>query len=143
MTIKKVRNYRDEIITLLAAQNLPVSDLPESMDNFFVATEGDLLIGVIGLEIYEQYGLLRSLAVARDHRSKGIASQLIAQLETAAEFEGLKEIYLLTETAAAYFSRRGFRYTKRANVPAVLLGSSEFSEVCPVSAIVMKKGIKH
>jgi amino-acid N-acetyltransferase len=142
MKIEKVKNYRDEIIALLAAERLPVSDLPETLENFFVAIDNESVIGVIGLETYDNYGLLRSLAVSEAFRDQGIARQLIENLENAAVALGIKEMYLLTETAPDYFTRNGYRRVVRLDVPSVLHQSSEFSHVCPQSAIVMKKQIK-
>jgi len=116
-----------------------VDDLPEHPDNFFVATDNGRLTGVIGLEIYGDYGLLRSLAVVSEYRNKGIAGKLMEQLESIAKSKGLKELYLLTETAPGYFERKGFQKVTRNEVPEELKTSSEFSHVCPASAIVMKK----
>jgi amino-acid N-acetyltransferase len=138
MLIEKAKG-REEIAAMLSAEKLPVDDLPEHPDNFFVATDNGRLTGVIGLEIYGDYGLLRSLAVVSEYRNKGIAGKLMEQLESIAKSKGLKELYLLTETAPGYFERKGFQKVTRNGVPEEVKTSSEFSHVCPVSAIVMKK----
>lgn len=142
MTIHKATPKRDDVIALLAAEKLPVDDLPETLDNFVVATDGETLTGVAGLEIYGQYGLLRSLAVDKAYRDKGIANNLLAQIEGLAKTEKLSAIYLLTETAPDYFFRKGYRVINRSSVPSEVQQSTEFSHVCPVSAIVMKKPIQ-
>jgi len=141
MKIEKVKNYRGEIIALLAAEGLPVNDLSETLENFFVAINNESVIGVIGLETYDNYGLLRSLAVSTTYRDKGVARQLIENLENAAAALGIKEIYLLTETAPDYFALKGYRRVVRLDVPSVLHQSSEFSHVCPQSAVVMRKQV--
>ncbi len=138
MLIEQAKNKREAIVAILFAEKLPVDDLPEMLDNFLVATEGEQLIGVIGLEIYGGYGLLRSLAVLSEYRNKGVAGLLIRHLEKNA---GLKELYLLTETAPEYFAGKGFQKVTRDEVPDEVKMSSEFSNVCPVSAIAMKKSI--
>jgi amino-acid N-acetyltransferase len=138
MLIEQAKNKREAITTMLIAEKLPVDDLPKTLDNFLVATEDGKLIGVIGLEKYDDYGLLRSLAVLPDYRNKGVAAQLIGHLEKST---GLKELYLLTETASKYFAGKGFQKITRDEVPEGVKMSSEFSHVCPVSAIVMKKSI--
>jgi amino-acid N-acetyltransferase len=46
---------------------------------------------------------------------------------------------LLTETAPGYFETKGYQQITRADVPEEVQQSSEFSHVCPQSAIVMKK----
>jgi amino-acid N-acetyltransferase len=130
---------RQSIIAMLQAEKLPVEDLPASLDNFFVALDDDKVIGVIGLEQYEQYGLLRSMVVDKEYRNKNIASRLVRQLENYTTTIGITCLYLLTETASQYFERKRYSKISRNEVPVSLQASSEFSSVCPVSAIVMKK----
>jgi len=132
-------NQRQSIISLLQSEKLPVEDLPASLNNFFVALDNSHLIGVIGLEKYNNCGLLRSMVVNKKHRSKNIASQLVQQLEDYATTVGIDCMYLLTESASQYFERKGYERITRDEVPKELQASSEFSHVCPVSAIVMKK----
>ncbi len=139
MIIEQAKNQRKDIAAILSAQNLPVEDLPEVLNNFLQAKENGKIIGVIGLEIYGTYGLLRSLVVIPEYRNKGIAVKLLEQLESLAALKGLTTLYLLTETAPEYFSRQLFQKITRDEVPDEVKQSSEFSHVCPVSAIVMKK----
>jgi amino-acid N-acetyltransferase len=141
MLIEQAKNQREDIVAILSAEKLPVDDLPEKLDTFLVATDNGQLVGVIGIEVYGAYGLLRSLAVLPDHRNKGIAGKLIDRLESVAKLNDLKEIYLLTETAPEYFAGKAFQKITRDEVPNEVKQSSEFSHVCPVSAIVMKKSI--
>ncbi|MGZ3755475.1 MAG: arsenic resistance N-acetyltransferase ArsN2 [Mucilaginibacter sp.] len=141
MTTVTATNHREAIITLLASQNLPVKDLPQTLDDFIVMQDQDEIIGVAGLETYGNYGLLRSMAVAPAYRNQGIADNLLTQIENLAASKKLTAIYLLTETAAGYFTRKGYQNTNRDTVPADVQQSTEFSHVCPVSAIVMKKTI--
>lgn len=139
MQIEKAENYRAKIIALLATEKLPTDDLPQKLENFVIALQDDEVIGVAGIEIYDNYGLLRSVAVAADYRGKGIANQLLDNLERLDAAQPLREIYLLTETAPEYFSNKGYQKITRAQVPAEVQQSTEFSHVCPQSAIVMKK----
>lgn len=139
MIIDQAHTYRDKIVELLAAEKLPVADLPETLNNFIVAIEDAEVIGVAGLEVYENYGLLRSVAVNHNYRGKGIAAKLLRRMETLASLKKIEEVYLLTETAAAYFGRKAYVPVERDVVPEAIKQSSEFRHVCPVSAIVMKK----
>jgi amino-acid N-acetyltransferase len=141
MTIEPATNERESIAATLSAEKLPADDLPATMDNFFMALENGQLTGVIGLEIYGAYGLLRSLAVLPEFRKRGVAGELIGRLENHAAAKGLEALYLLTETAPVYFLKKGFTKIGRDDVPDEVKQSSEFSHVCPVSAIVMKKSI--
>jgi amino-acid N-acetyltransferase len=138
---KATDEQRNAIISLLGTEKLPTEDLPTHLENFFVATDNNKVVGSIGLEKYGNCGLLRSMVVNRDYRNKNIAAALVMELETYALAQGIAEMYLLTETAAAYFERKGYSKVERDNVPTALRASSEFSLVCPVSATVMKKSL--
>jgi amino-acid N-acetyltransferase len=141
MIIKETINHREDIIILLSSEKLPADDLPVILENFLVAIQDDELTGVIGLEIYGDYGLLRSLVVKPAFRNQNIAGKLIAQIETVAASKELKAIFLLTETAPNYFTRKGYQKITRNDIPDEVQQSSEFSHVCPQLAIVMKKDI--
>jgi len=69
---------------LLSAEKLPVADLPHPLENFAVCKKGDNVTGVIGLEIYGGYALLRSLAVNNNFRNQGIANKLLQHIEELA-----------------------------------------------------------
>jgi amino-acid N-acetyltransferase len=139
MEIREAKNYRQSMVSLLAAEKLPVDDLPALLDNFIVAIQNDEVVGAAGLEVYGDYGLLRSLAVSPSVRGQGIANKLVQQIETLAGSKNLKAIYLLTETAPDYFDRKNYIKITRTDVPAQVQQSSEFNYACPQSAIVMKK----
>jgi amino-acid N-acetyltransferase len=141
MEINEAINCRENVVALLTAEKLPVDDLPATLENFLVAKQNDEVIGVVGLEIYGDYGLLRSLAVSPAFRGQGVAGTLVQQIEVLANSKGLKAICLLTETAPDYFDRKGYTRITRSDVPAEVQQSSEFSHVCPQSAIVMIKNL--
>ena len=82
------------------------------------------------------------MVVKKEYRNQKLASRLVNGLETFAKAAGITSMYLLTETAAQYFENKNYKIITRAEVPTPLLASSEFSHVCPVSAIVMKKEIQ-
>lgn len=142
MQIEKADNHKERIITLLTTEKLPASDLPVTLENFLVALENNEMIGVAGLEIYDNYGLLRSLAVKSNFRNRGVADKLLQRIHELGNLKGLTELYLLTETAPGYFEKKGFKKITRTDVPASVQQSSEFRHVCPESAIVMKRSIQ-
>lgn len=136
-----VAEDREDIIGLLRAEKLPVDDLPIDMSAFLVARSVSGIAGAIGMELYGQYALLRSMVVSPKERNKGIAGQLVRALESSAAGKHVNTIYLLTETADKYFARKGYTLVQRDEVPEALKASSEFSHVCPSTAIVMRKDI--
>lgn len=142
MIIDQAQPYRNEVIALLSAEKLPAADLPETLEHFIVAIQDAKVIGVAGLEVYDEFGLLRSVAVSDSHRGKSIAAKLLRRIEALASLKNIAELFLLTETAAGYFERKTYRRISREEVPEPIKASSEFSHVCPVSAVVMSKPLK-
>lgn len=125
---------------LLGLSNLNSSDLtPEHLKHFFgLGTKGDPE-GIVGLELFKTVGLLRSLAVVQSRRRTGLGSKLVAHAEDYARGQGIKSLYLLTNTAETFFIHRGYQCTRRDNAPRAIQETREFSEICPVSSILMVK----
>ncbi len=140
--VKATEQSRNEIINLLKTNNLPVEDLPDTLKDFYAAVDDEKIVGLIGMEQYSHFGLLRSMVVHPIYRNRQIAEMLLQLLEQTATNSGVTTMYLLTETAENYFSKRKYQVITRDEVPQALFQSSEFSHVCPVSATVMKKDLK-
>lgn len=134
------QNDIPEIIAFLIQNKLPAEDVAENI-RFWIIKDGERIIGTIGLEVFGEYGLLRSLATDAEYRKTGIAAALIDSLFIYSATRQLHEIYLLTETAEAYFQKKGFGKIDRNDAPEILRSSTEFSTVCPVSAVCMKKNV--
>ena len=134
-------NDKAKVLDLLNGSELPTEDLTdEKMKNFMVARCIDHgIIGVIGIEMYQENGLLRSLAVHPAYRKKGVGSCLTRKIESLAMQKGLKTVYLLTATAADFFSKIGYEVTQRKKVPKSIEQTEEFKNICPVSAACLFK----
>jgi amino-acid N-acetyltransferase len=129
-----------EIRQLLSSEGLPIEDLNEaSVKHFLVLREAASVIGAVGLESHGEFVLLRSLVVARDHRSCGLGVTLVDAAELLAATRGASSIFLLTTTAANFFATRGFRIVAREEVPAQIKRTTEFASLCPATATVMAK----
>lgn len=137
--IKATIDYRNAVLDLLATEKLPFKDISACLEDFLLAIDGDKMVGVVGMERYGTYGLLRSLVVHPCYRSKCIASLLINNLEEIGNKSGITILYLLTETAAVYFEKRGYKYSFRNEVPDEVQASKEFSSLCSASAVAMHK----
>lgn len=122
---------------LLKSSNLPSEDLDFKKDLLVGYYEDGLMVGTGGLEIYGEYGLLRSLSVKLGTRGKALGTAITEYLIEQAKKRNLKGIYLLTETAQGFFLRKGFTVVPRNDVPKDLEASSEFSHVCKETAVAM------
>jgi len=127
-------------LDLLGRAELTDQDVTERWGHYFVVREDDgRVVGVAGLEIHGEDGLLRSVAVDADYRGQGLAASLVeAALERAKRVQ-LRSVYLLTTTARDYFARRGFVDCPREEAPAAVRGSWEFRVGCPSTAAFMRR----
>ena len=107
LIVEAAGQKRSELIQLLESQKLPFEDLPTGLNNFYAAVEDDQVVGLIGMEPYGSYGLLRSMVVHPEFRNRQIAENLVRQIEEKAASAGIVSMFLLTETAENYFSRNG------------------------------------
>ena len=129
-----------EIQRLLINDGLPIADLTiQSLDHFTVLRDGQRVVGVVGLEHRGVNVLLRSLVVSPDHRGHGFGLRLLMAAESQSRALGAQAIYLLTTSAAHFFSARGFHVVSRGEVPEEIRRTTEFSSLCPASATVMVK----
>jgi amino-acid N-acetyltransferase len=127
------------VLALLEAAGLPSAGVKEWLDRFLVAESAGRLVGSAGLEVYGTDALLRSVAVAEDWRGRGLGGALTDAVLAAAAREGIRSVYLLTETAEGYFPRHGFRRIPREEASEAVKASVEFRELCPASSTVMAK----
>jgi amino-acid N-acetyltransferase len=94
---------------------------------------------VVGLELFGETGLLRSLAVRRDLRGAGFGGRLVQAAEDAAMNQGATNLFLLTTTAEAFFGSRGYERCDRVTAPPAIKATAEFTSLCPSSAAFMRK----
>jgi len=123
---------------LLRGRELPTAGARGNLDGFLVATEGSVLLGCAGIERYGDVGLVRSVAVAESVAGRGLGATLVNALLERARGLGLREVFLLTTTAAGYFPRFGFENVARDALPPSLSVSEELRGACPASAVAMR-----
>lgn len=130
----------DEVRTLIAGAGLPVADLdgPDAPVLFGLRRAG-VLVAVVGIERHGRAGLLRSLAVAPDARGLGFAGILVYAAEHWAAAQGIETLHLLTQTAEAFFARRGYARLPRERAPPAIAATAQFAGLCPGSAAFMAK----
>lgn len=136
----EVISVTTEVEALLTEARLPVADLADSHSlNLLGFRDRDCLVGVVGVEVYGRVGMLRSLAMDPTHRNTGLGAALVSNAESWAAEQGIETQYLLTTTAAQFFTRRGYEAVPRSEAPAVIAATSQFSELCPASSTFMRK----
>jgi amino-acid N-acetyltransferase len=127
-----------ELRRLLEASGLPVDDVGRAGQEFLVARSGGELVGCAGAELYGGAALLRSLAVVASRQGAGIGDLLVRAIVEHAPNRGAQDLFALTTTIEPLLARRGFTRIERAEVPAAVRQSAEFSTVCPGSAACMR-----
>ena len=105
--------------------------------NYAVAQLGQAVIGAAGVEQHGRRGLLRSVVLAPPARGLGLGTRLVLDRLQWCRAHDLTDVYLLTQTAPAFFEKLGFRAVPRAQVPAEIQQAPEFSSICPSTAAVM------
>jgi amino-acid N-acetyltransferase len=142
----ELRTARDSdlptVLDLLGRAKLPVAGVADSPEHFLVAESGEQIVGVVGLELYGESALLRSVAVEERWRGTGVGQVLIERALDIARERGIEDVFLLTTTAEHYFPRFGFTCCQRDSVSPGVKASVEFREACPASATVMRKSLK-
>jgi amino-acid N-acetyltransferase len=123
------------VLRLLERNHLPL----EGLTDWITAREDGQIIGSAALEIYPDGALLRSVAVAPEAQRQGVGHELTAAAIHLADTLNAPALYLLTTTAERFFPRFGFEPIARADVPATVQASIEFTSACPSTAAVMRK----
>jgi len=123
---------------LLHRLSLPDHGVAEQFGHYLVVRDASRLVGVCGVEVCGDDGLLRSVAVDPDYRGEGIGALLVAGAQDLARKLKLEALYLLTTTADAYFRRYGFQDFAREKAPEAVRSSWEFNSGCPASSAFMR-----
>ena len=99
-----------------------LSELYESLRDFYVVEEDGVLLGVSALHIvWEDLAEVRSVAVNEDAGRKGIGSRLVQACIDEAREIGLKRIFCLTYKPD-FFAKHGFRLVDKAELPHKVWG---------------------
>lgn len=128
-----------EVHALLQRSHLPLDGVDNHLPTMVVAREGTRVIGTAALELYADGALLRSVAVDPAFQGRALGHRLTEAALQMARDHGVDSVFLLTTTAERFFPKFGFEPIARAEVPASVQASIEFTSACPASAIVMRK----
>jgi L-amino acid N-acyltransferase YncA len=131
------------ILHLITSLNLPPEGLRDAMEYFWIAREGTDVVGTVGLEVYADLALLRSLAVAPERQGTGLGGALTDTALSYLTERQFRTVYLLTTTAESFFARYDFRTIPRSEVPAEVQQSLEFQSACPETATCMARTLSY
>lgn len=125
---------------MLSRAGLPIADLAHgSKAKIFAWGPSQTPEGLVGLEIYGRFALLRSLVVSEELRGRGLGKRLVRFAKQKAKEQGIEELYLLTISARDFFLKLGYCELDRKLAPRAIRKSSEFLNICPQSAVLMMK----
>lgn len=130
------------VIALLTQAGLPSEGAAEALERGVVAREADgRVVGAAGLERYGDAGLLRSVVVAPDLRREGLGRRLVKAAEAVAREEGVRALFLFTETAVDWFPRLGYESIPRTEAEAAVGESVEARTVCKDRGVAMRRAL--
>jgi amino-acid N-acetyltransferase len=109
------------LINSYAADGIMLSrtefDMSEHIRDFSVAYEGDDLLGCGALHFYTPTTAeIRSLAVNRDRKGRGVGRAIVEALEEEACLNDLESIFAFTYVSE-FFGRLGFQEVERGELP--------------------------
>lgn len=131
----------DGVIGLLREAALSIPGVAEHFGDFLVAERDGRLVGAVGLEMRGADAFLRSAVVTPAERGTGIGRALTERIMAAARERGVQTLWLLTTKADGYWTRHGFDYVTRDDVPPSVQASPQFHGACPASAFAMKRSL--
>ncbi len=140
VSLNKTKNL-GLIKNILQKNDLPYEDIESKNIDFFLAFEGLIFIGIIGLENCNKAALLRSMVVNEPFRNKGYGKEICKLLINYAENKKIEALYLLTCTAKSFFEKIGFGVIDRNSAPIEIKKTKEFSSLCPSTTVCMKKAL--
>jgi amino-acid N-acetyltransferase len=130
-------------VQLLQAASLPTEDLTAShCEHFYFAGPASQPTGLVGLEVFGDVALLRSLVVAPARRGTGEGASLLKYAEAEARAQGVRALYLLTTTAEGFFAKHGYQRAVRETAPPAIRGTREFAGICPASSAFMTRDLE-
>jgi amino-acid N-acetyltransferase len=132
----------EAIRELLRTSKLPYEDVHAHIGSFLIARSSGQFVGCVGLERAGRTALLRSLAVDAAFRGQGIGNTLCARVMEDARKDGLTDLYLLTTSEEYFFAKLGFVKQSRESAPPEIQATAQFTELCPASAILMKRSLQ-
>ncbi|BDV43706.1 acetyltransferase [Geotalea uraniireducens] len=120
--VKNIQKLLSHFATRGDMLSRSLSELYESIRDFYVVEEDGCLIGVSALHImWEDLAEIRSVAVAEDAGRKGIGTTVVQACIDEARSLGLKRVFCLTYKPN-FFGKFGMRIVDKAELPHKVWG---------------------
>lgn len=123
----------EEALALASEAGLPAEGGPE--EALAAQADGEV-VATASVAVEGTTGYLHSVAVRPDARRLHVGTLVTAAGARRAAREGARELLLVTEDAAGFFSRLGFEETDRGGLPGWV---SDRSRACSESATAMRR----
>ena len=95
----------------------PLSELYESIRDFFVIRDGDEVIACAALAVaWSDLAEIRSVAVSEERQKKGVGARLVAACLKEAEVLGLETVFCFTYRPD-FFRKQGFKDIDKMELP--------------------------
>ena len=123
--IADVKNIQKLLMTFANRGDMlsrSLSELYESVRDFYVVEEDGVLLGASALHIvWDDLAEVRSVAVTEEAGRKGIGSRLVQACISEAREIGLRRIFCLTYKPD-FFAKHGFHLVDKAELPNKVWG---------------------
>jgi amino-acid N-acetyltransferase len=128
----------DRLGSLLKSDQLCFNDINNNGVHLYSVSYKDEAVGYFGYELFDNLALFRSMVVVPKVRNQGYGKLIWQQAKTRLEEAGVKEVFLLTNTASPFFAKQNFVIIERGSVPSSIADTTEFKDFCPADSICMK-----
>jgi len=127
------------IATLLHEGGLTAGAARERVGRTVIAeTDRGKPLATAAWEPVEGVALLRSVATRPDARGYGLGTHVVAAALRGIASASLRDVYLVTADAEAFFKSSGFRVVSRDDLPPAIARHAQITRECPTSAPVMR-----
>ena len=127
----------NKIQSLLSANKLCFNDINQDGVSLFVVEKGSEHVGYFGIEFFGTDALFRSMIVLPKYRDQGFGVGIWQLALEMMKRKQIKDVYLLTNTAAPFFKKQNFKEFDRSAVPEAIGSTVEFNEFCPEDSVCM------
>ncbi|GAE31290.1 hypothetical protein [Halalkalibacter hemicellulosilyticus] len=114
---------------LVAKAGLRDEGIEHIIEHFLIVeNDAEQLIGTVGIEMYEEVGLLRSLVLQSPEWDAKLSLEFLQLTLKYAEEQKLKAVYLCAKATSALFHQLGFREVVKERIPKEIQESAHFKK---------------